>query len=104
MNPADSKTNCWEYMNCGREPGGAKAQELGVCQAALLPGFNGINGGKNGGRICWAIPRTICDGRIHGSFNLKIMTCIHCPFFHAVKMEEGVFGFQLGLNEMGKVL
>ena len=25
--------NCWEYMKCGREKGGEKADELGVCPA-----------------------------------------------------------------------
>ncbi len=24
------KKNCWEHKNCGRQPGGAKAKELGV--------------------------------------------------------------------------
>ncbi len=25
--------NCWEFRKCGREEGGAKASELGVCPA-----------------------------------------------------------------------
>lgn len=29
-----SRTNCWEYFKCGREPGGSKVDELGVCPAA----------------------------------------------------------------------
>jgi hypothetical protein len=28
------KQNCWEYMKCGREPGGEKVAELGICRAA----------------------------------------------------------------------
>jgi len=25
--------NCWEFMKCGREKGGAKATDLGICPA-----------------------------------------------------------------------
>jgi hypothetical protein len=27
------KENCREYMSCGREPGGARVHEYGVCPA-----------------------------------------------------------------------
>lgn len=93
------KTNCWEFMKCGREPGGSRADELGVCPAAAAAEFDGINQGLNGGRICWAIPRTICNGSFHGTFTLKLMTCVKCPFFQQVKMEEGIFDFHFGLWE-----
>ncbi len=46
------KINCWKYKKCGQEPGGNKVYELGVCPAATNSTANGINGGKNGGRIC----------------------------------------------------
>ena len=29
-----SLINCWEVKKCGREPGGAKVAELGVCPAS----------------------------------------------------------------------
>jgi hypothetical protein len=38
-------TNCWEHMQCGREPGGVKAAELGICPAAVDDAFDGINTG-----------------------------------------------------------
>jgi len=34
MRDKDKKKNCWEFMKCGREPGGVNAIELGVCRAA----------------------------------------------------------------------
>jgi len=27
------KYNCWEFKKCGREPGGEKADRLGICPA-----------------------------------------------------------------------
>lgn len=86
-------------MNCGREPGGAKVQELGICPAATAQDLDGINGGKNGGRICWAVAGTLCDGQIQGTFAIKILTCIKCPFFQKVKQEEGIFDFHFSLEE-----
>lgn len=94
MNPFPvEKKNCWEVMNCGREPGGAKVHELGVCLAATSQAFDGINGGHNGGRFCWAVAGTFCDGQVQGTFAVKILTCIKCPFFQQVKQEEGLFDF-----------
>jgi hypothetical protein len=29
-----SKLNCWELKKCGREAGGAKSNEMGICPAA----------------------------------------------------------------------
>jgi len=45
--------NCWEVKKCGREFGGIKSQELGVCPASIQSKVDGINHGKNGGRACW---------------------------------------------------
>jgi hypothetical protein len=83
------KNNCWEIKDCGREPGGKKCSELGVCPAAADASSNGVNSGVNGGRICWAVAGTLCDGRIHGSFALKQSTCIVCEVFLSVQREEG---------------
>ena len=33
------KKNCWEYKKCGREVGGAKVKDLGVCPAATNSKF-----------------------------------------------------------------
>ncbi len=84
-----SKQNCWEAKNCGRQPGGAKTKELGVCPAATSTKFNGINSGKNGGRACWVLSGTLCGGQVQGSFALKYHNCTKCDFYLRVKNEEG---------------
>lgn len=83
--------NCWEVMDCGREPGGARVKELGVCPAAICKEADGIHGGKNGGRCCWAIAGTLCRGKLQGTFSQKESTCFECPFYKQVKIEEGPY-------------
>jgi hypothetical protein len=65
--------NCWQVMHCGQ--GG------GICRASSEAKLHGIHGGKNGGRACWAVPRTICRDRD----NLK---CQECKFYHQVITEQ----------------
>jgi len=81
--------NCWEFMGCGREPGGEKCAELGVCPASEDPSFDGINLGKNAGRICWAVAGTFCGGRTQGTFAEKRESCVQCHFFQRVQDEQG---------------
>ena len=82
------KLNCWEYEKCGREPGGTKIREHNVCPAATETSANGINGGKNGGRICWAIAGTLCNEKIKGTFAKEKFSCLNCDFFRLVNKEE----------------
>lgn len=76
-------------MNCGRQPGGDKASELGVCPAADDRSYDGINCGKNAGRFCWAVAGTFCGGKIQGTFADKRESCLSCVFFNKVRAEEG---------------
>jgi hypothetical protein len=81
-------------MKCGREPNGAKISEQGICRATTDTSANGLNGGKNGGRICWAIVGTIFgDDREICARNR--FTCFTCKFFELVEKEEGVFNFEI---------
>lgn len=80
--------NCWEFMGCGREPGGEKAAELGVCPAADDQSYDGINGGKCAGRICWAVAGTCCGGRVQGSFAEKRASCLSCDFYRLVHSQK----------------
>jgi len=82
------KINCWEFMKCGREPGGNKVHELGVCPAAANSNYDGLNSGHNGGRICWAVSGTFCNGVVQGTFAEKRMSCLSCDFFAKVREEE----------------
>ena len=83
------RQNCWEYMKCGRQPGGDRAEELGVCPAARDDSYDGINCGKNAGRFCWAVAGTFCGGKVQGTFADKRESCLSCGFFNKVRAEEG---------------
>ncbi|MHA1948356.1 MAG: two-CW domain-containing protein [Candidatus Thorarchaeota archaeon] len=86
-----TKQNCWEFKNCGRELGGTKVEDLGVCPAASDNIVNGINSGTNGGRLCWALVGTLCGGEIQGEYARKMNNCIKCDFYHLVSNDETNF-------------
>lgn len=81
------RKNCWEVMKCGREPNG-KNENLGICQAAQLNEFNGVNNGQYGGRFCWNIAGSFCKGAIKGTIAQKIQNCLECAFLNVVREEE----------------
>ncbi|NOX25710.1 MAG: hypothetical protein GXP59_06295 [Deltaproteobacteria bacterium] len=84
--------NCWEYMQCGREPGGRHVEEFGICPAAVDQSGNNIHSGKNAGRVCWASAGTLCGGMAQGTFANKIKDCHLCDFYKLVRTEEaGIF-------------
>ncbi len=84
-----NKQNCWEVKKCGRQPGGAKVAELGICPAAVETRVNLMHGGKNGGRGFWALSGTFCGGKVQGTFASNLANCIVCDFYKAVGAEEG---------------
>ncbi len=89
------RMNCWEFKECGRQTDGAKSIELGVCPAATDASADGLNGGKNGGRLCWAVTGTLCGGKVQGTSAQKQLSCMTCDFFKKVKEEEGTGQFYL---------
>jgi methyl-accepting chemotaxis protein len=72
----DSRSNCWEVKNCGREGGGKKAGELGVCPAY-----------PNHGHSCAALNGTLCGGKVQGTFAEKLHNCIRCNFYNSEHYE-----------------
>ena len=86
---AKNKKNCWEYMQCGRQHGGDKVDELGVCPAAVSDGHDGINEGRQGGRFCWVVAGTLCTGECQGTMAHKILSCLKCQFYLYVERQEG---------------
>ncbi len=84
------KINCWEFMKCGRELGGEKTEELGVCPAATSPYADGLNGGINGGRICWAIVGIYSCHIGKASLSQKKVLCSDCAFYKKVLSEESI--------------
>ena len=69
------KLNCWEVKKCGRESGGAKSLELGICPSAIEKKLDGTHGGSNAGRACWVVAGTICSGVVEGTFANKYKDC-----------------------------
>ncbi|MHC4670677.1 MAG: two-CW domain-containing protein [Planctomycetota bacterium] len=84
-----ARLNCWEATSCGREPGGANVSEFGLCPATTDTSVDGINGGKNGGRICWTVVGTFCGGEVQSLASKKKLTCLSCEFFSRTIEEEG---------------
>lgn len=82
------KANCWEAMGCERGPGGAKVHEKGVCPAATAHEIDGLHGGLNGGRACWGVMNTLCDGDVQLTYVAKLQKCIGCEFHRAVLAQE----------------
>ncbi|HEY3357504.1 MAG TPA: hypothetical protein VGQ83_29910 [Polyangia bacterium] len=62
--------NCWEFMQCGREAGGGRVLELGVCPAYPYNGHS-----------CAGVAGTLCGGNIDGSIGQKHAGCRACGFF-----------------------
>jgi len=92
--PVERRMNCWEFMKCGREIGGEKAEELGVCAAAVYPHADGINRGVNGGRICWAIVGSYSCYVGKSSLTGKKLLCYDCEFHKKVLAEEGLIDLE----------
>ncbi len=94
------KQNCWEFKRCGRRAGSSINREFGECPAASEKKFNGVNSGKNAGRICWVVAGTMCNGRVQGIFATKYKGCMTCEFYLKVRKEEGD-KFQTTINLPG---
>jgi hypothetical protein len=85
----DRGTNCWEFKKCGRQPGGPKSEELGVCEASTDVSHDGVNYGVNAGRYCWKVTGTLCGGKVQGTFAQKVASCAKCKFYELVRDQEG---------------
>jgi hypothetical protein len=81
------KKNCWEFKNCGKHKSGVDGSS--PCQVPKMSMYDGVNGGKNGGRVCWIITDSACDGGVQVTFHHKLETCAACDFYKTVKEEEG---------------
>ncbi|MBI5640298.1 MAG: hypothetical protein HZA17_07735 [Nitrospirae bacterium] len=78
--------NCWEFKKCGSE----SKKGLGICPAFTETKAHRLNRGKNGGRICWAVTGTHCNGEKQGTYAQKVLLCSDCDFRRKVKDEEGM--------------
>ena len=66
--------NCWEFKECGREEGGNKINDLGVCPAS-----------PDRGKDCWKIAGTFCGGKVQGTFAQKKGSCMACDWYKHIK-------------------
>jgi hypothetical protein len=66
----EKKMKCWEFKKCGREGGGVKTKELGVCSAY-----------PDHGKHCARVAGTLCGGKVQGSFAMKLSNCMRCDFY-----------------------
>lgn len=100
------KANCWEYKNCGREPGGKRATELGICPVTTHEQLMGAHEGINAGRACWVVAGSLCGGKVQGAYAQKLSNCWRCDFMNKVKQEEdtSAHGFSVTRLGMEKVL
>ncbi len=96
------KLNCWEYKKCGRQPQGPHVKDMGLCPASLEEALDGTHDGVNGGRACWVVAGTFCQGKVQGAFAQKFKNCETCDFYLLVKSEER-FGFTLSATLLAKV-
>ena len=84
-----SRSNCWEVMECGRQPGGVDTGLTGVCPVPTETRLNACNHGDNAGRACWYVVGTKCRGKVQGVFAHKFGDCMQCEFYRIVSREEG---------------
>ncbi len=69
------KQNCWEVSNCGKE---------NYCLAGTSTLFDGMFGGRNGGRFCAFIDGTLCKDGAPMDPEEKIRRCASCHFFKEI--------------------
>ena len=99
------KKNCWEHKQCGRQPGGHRVQELGVCPVTTHRELSGVHDGQNAGRACWVVAGSLCGGKIQGAYAQKLHNCWKCDFMNVVKKEEdpspvGFSATRLGMEKV----
>ena len=74
--------NCWDLINCERQKGGKKVNELDECIAS-----------KEGmGHSCWVIAGTLCGGKIQGTHAQKIGFCTSCKVYQLYNRSRGKLG------------
>ncbi len=75
---------CWDFKKCGREKGGAKEKEMGVCPAWPNHGFS-----------CAGVTGTFCGGQVQETFAKKIGNCAKCDFFKSASYRRDAHDTQM---------
>lgn len=82
----DGRLNCWDFQGCEHGAGGNGGRPEGQCCRAFREEIlDGVNGGLNGGRACWAVAGSL-------AVDLGACTCrgpcVRCRFRKTVFQEE----------------
>ncbi len=85
----EKKQNCWDFKQCGRGPDCGSTSSERPCPAATERRLDGVHGGMNSGRACWAVAGTLCGGKVQGTYAAKHDVCQKCDFYQQVAREEG---------------
>ena len=72
---------CWEFKKCGREKGGSKEREMGVCPAWPDHGYS-----------CAGVTGTFCGGTVQETFAKKIGNCARCDYFKSAHYDRAAHG------------
>ncbi len=81
------RKNCWEYFECGHEPGGAAVGPEGPCPASTETELDGVNRGCNAGRACWMVTGVLF-GETMCTVHARVTQCVDCEFYASVIKEE----------------
>jgi hypothetical protein len=76
------KLNCWDYKKRCKEMN-SRSNSNNLCPAKNEVIANGLNGGINGGRMCWVIMDAHCKKK-------NQTDCFQCEFQYKVIAEEGL--------------
>ena len=76
------KLNCWDIKKCCTETG-SRGNGNNLCPVKKEFIANGLNGGINGGRICWVIMDSQCKKKAQSA-------CFQCEFRYKVMVDEGL--------------
>ncbi|HYA13499.1 MAG TPA: methyl-accepting chemotaxis protein [Syntrophales bacterium] len=89
----EKNINCWEFKKCGREAGGVKAKDLGVCPAY-----------PNHGKHCAQVAGTLCGGLVQGSFATKISNCMQCDYYKSRYYDKTYNGREHDFSSEGRIV
>jgi len=76
------KLNCWDFKKCCKKTD-SRGNSNNLCPVKKELIANGLNGGINGGRICWVIMDSHCKKKPQSA-------CFQCEFRYKVMAEEGL--------------
>jgi len=96
------KLNCWEYKKCGREVGGTRGKDFGICPVALEKRLDGVHNGSHAGRACWVVAGTFCGGQVQGAFATKYSDCKDCDFYKKV-LDENFTNIEISLSLLARL-